>query len=200
MKYVSMATGTLIIVALAGCDAVTQYTEQDEEQGATLKVPAIFSGTCITEREVIDAQRAWGEGIVKIGQVYSAGGDYEEAASDHISEFYGYDLSLVLFKPTLAGIDQFRASFDGALSYFVAENPSYPEDKGFALKPWTKVRWANTGIVNNGCTTAIAMGNYFFTPTEGDEVKVEYTIGYVKDSEGDLRMVVHHSALPYGAQ
>ncbi|MEM6730983.1 MAG: phosphoribosyl-AMP cyclohydrolase [Myxococcota bacterium] len=160
---------------------------------------SLYSDQCITEQQVVDAQKAWGDGIVNIGKVYSSGGDYEKAAADHINRFYGYDLSLVAFKPTLAGIEQFRKAFDGALSYFVAGNPSYAEDQGFALKPWTKVRWANAGIVNNSCTMAVAMGNYYFTPETGDEVKVEYTIGYVKDKQGALRMVVHHSALPYAA-
>jgi hypothetical protein len=157
-----------------------------------------YSDQCISEQEVVEAQIAWGNGIIKIGNEYSAGGDYVAAASDHINEFYGYDLSLVLFKPTLASVDQFRASFDGALSYFVGGNPSYPEDKGFALQPWTQVRWENAGITNNSCTQAIAMGNYYFTPQSGEaETKVEYTIGYIKDVEGDLRMVVHQSSLPY---
>ncbi len=42
------------------------------------------------------------------------------------------------------------------------------------------------------------MGNYFFTP-EGaiDEVKVEFTFGYVRDEDGNLRINVHHSSLPH---
>lgn len=156
-----------------------------------------YSSHCITEQEVVNAQKAWGEGIVNIGKVYSEGGDYVKEASDHINQFYAYDQSLVLFKPTLASVDQFRASFDGALSYFVGGNPSYQEDKGFAIKPWTSVRWENAGITNNSCTMAVAMGNYYFTPTTGEEVKVEYTIGYVKDHHENLRMVVHKSSIPY---
>ena len=153
---------------------------------------------CITEQEVVAAQEAWGEGIVLIGKTYSDGGDYRKAAADHINRFYGYDQSLVLFKPTLASVEQFRPSFDGALSYFVGGNESYPEDKGFAIRPWTKVRWQNAGITNNICNMAVAMGNYYFTPADGsDEVKVEYTIGYVRDGEGALRMVVHKSTIPY---
>ncbi|MFM7404962.1 MAG: phosphoribosyl-AMP cyclohydrolase [Erythrobacter sp.] len=149
---------------------------------------------CITEREVVDAQRAWGEGIIAIGKVYSEGGDYSAAAANHINRFYGYDLSLVLFKPTLAAVDQFRTSFDSALSYFVGGNPSFPEDKGFAIKPWTKVRWKNYGIVNNSCTMAVAMGNYWFTPAAGGpDTKVEYSFAYVRGEQGDLKIVVHHS-------
>ncbi|HJK97056.1 MAG TPA: hypothetical protein RMF84_07525 [Polyangiaceae bacterium LLY-WYZ-14_1] len=152
---------------------------------------------CITEQEVVNAQKAWGDGIVEIGRVYSDGGDYVQAASDHINRFYGYDLSLVLFKPTLAAEEQFRISFDGALSYFVGGNSFYAEDGGFALRPWTAVRWQNSGIVNNSCNMAVAMGNYIFTATDGSDTKVEYTLGYVRDENGDLRIVVHHSALPY---
>jgi hypothetical protein len=153
---------------------------------------------CITEREVVEAQKAWGEGIIAIGKTYREGGDYTAAAAAHINRFYGYDLSLVLFKPTLAAIDQFRTSFDAALSYFVAGNPSFPEDKGFAIKPWSKVRWKNYGIVNNSCTMAVAMGNYWFTPADGGaDTKVEYSFAYVRDAKGDLKIVVHHSSVPF---
>ena len=44
---------------------------------------------------------------------------------------------------------------------------------------------------------ALAMGNYYFTTTEGDEVKVEYTFAYMKDENGNLKIVAHKSALPY---
>jgi len=159
--------------------------------------PAASTPDCITEEEVVNAQKAWGDGIVKIGKTKTDGGDVAAAASEHINRFYAYDQSLVLFKPTLASDEQFRGTFDGALSYFVGGNPSFPEDKGFALKPWTQVRWANAGIANN-CTMAVAMGNYFFTAAGGDdETKVEYTIAYIKDTEGNLRMIAHKSALPY---
>ena len=43
------------------------------------------------------------------------------------------------------------------------------------------------------------MGNYFFTTTEGEEVKVEYTFGYMLDGEGNLRINVHHSSVPFTA-
>lgn len=153
---------------------------------------------CITEMEVVTAQKAWGEGIVQIGRTFSQGGDYTAAAANHINKFYGYDLSLVLFKPTLASVDQFRTSLDSALSYFVGGNEAFPEDKGFAIRPWTKVRWKNYGIVNNSCNMAVAMGNYWFTPAAGGpDTKVEYTFAYVRGDDGALRIVVHHSSVPY---
>ena len=94
-----------------------------------------------------------------------------------------------------AAVEQFRPTFDEALSYFVASNNACPEDKGFAIKGWTNVRFENAGVILRE-TTALAMGNYFFTTPEGDEVKVEYTFGYMLDEVGALRINVHHSSMP----
>ena len=41
------------------------------------------------------------------------------------------------------------------------------------------------------------MGEYYFTGTDSSVTKVEYTFGYKKDAEGNLKIVVHHSSLPY---
>ncbi|MEM9226855.1 MAG: hypothetical protein AAGA45_02715 [Verrucomicrobiota bacterium] len=81
-------------------------------------------------------------------------------------------------------------------SYFVAGNKKYPEDAGFALKPWTNVRFVNY-VVFFKSNVAIAMGHYFFTDVDGDETKVEYTKGYVKTSDGSVRIFLQDSSLPY---
>jgi len=102
-----------------------------------------------------------------------------------------------LFKPTLASQKQIRTDFDGALSYFVGGNENYPEDQGFAIKPWNSVRWQNIGIRIIG-NMAVAMGNYYFTPAKGGEdVKVEYSFAYTKNKEGKLKIILHGSHLPY---
>ena len=80
----------------------------------------------IAENSITEAQIAWGEGIVKIGKVFSENGDYKAAAEEHINEFYNYQEGSVLFKPTLTSEKQFRLDFEGALSYFVGGNESYP--------------------------------------------------------------------------
>ena len=59
------------------------------------------------------------------------------------------------------------------------------------------MKFDNVGIINNSCRMAVAMGNYYFTDTKGDETKVEYTFAYVKDSDNNLRIVAHQSSLPY---
>ena len=149
----------------------------------------------VTMMDVEKAQRAWAEGIVSIAMAHTTGIDYVERARTHIKSLYAYDISPVLFKPTLAINIQFRSTFEGALSYFVAGNDEYPEDKGFAIKGWTNVRFENEGIILNE-TSAIAMGNYFFMTPEGDEVKVEFSFGYIVDSGGSLRINLHHSSIP----
>ena len=149
----------------------------------------------VTAEDVENAQQAWGDGIVAIAAAHSSGMEYIEAARNHIQSLYAYDIGPVLFKPTLAVKEQFRSTFEGALSYFVASNGECPEDKGFAIKNWKNVRFENDNIIINA-TTAIAMGNYFFKDSEGAETKVEFTFGYITDSSGTLRINLHHSSMP----
>ena len=151
----------------------------------------------VTVADVEKAQQSWGDGIVAIAVAHNSGMDYVERARNHIESLYAYNLGPVLFKPTFASEKQFRSTIDGALSYFVADNGLCPEDKGFAIKGWKKVRFENEDIAIND-VTAMAMGNYFFTTPEGNEVKVEYSFGYILDKEGDLRIQLHHSSIPSG--
>ena len=149
----------------------------------------------VGEADVNIAQKAWGDGIVAIASAHHSDGDYVGIARNHVETLYAYDIGTVLFKPTLAAVEQFRPNFESALSYFVASNNACPEDKGFAIKGWTNVRFENSDIILRD-DSAIAMGNYFFTTPEGDEVKVEYTFGYIVDSSGNLRINLHHSSMP----
>jgi len=151
----------------------------------------------ISTQEVLDAQKTWAEGIVNIGKIYREKGDYAAAAGSLIDALYAYELGPVLFKPTMASKIQFRTTRAGALSYFVGGDPDFPEDHGFAIKPWSAVSWESAGIILRG-NTALAMGNYYFTPAKGGEaVKVEYSLAYTKDVQGKLRIILHDSHLPY---
>ena len=101
-----------------------------------------------------------------------------------------------MFKPTFTSIKLFRNNFEEALSYFIAgDDRACQEDKGFAINPWTNVRFENTGFILEE-NRAIAMGNYFFTDLQGVEAKVEYTFGY-KLSNGELKIDLHHSSFPF---
>jgi len=44
------------------------------------------------------------------------------------------------------------------------------------------------------------MGDYYFTKTNGEEIKVEYSVGYIKDKHGNLKINLHHSSLPFSAK
>ncbi|MBP0021181.1 MAG: hypothetical protein J7647_26965 [Cyanobacteria bacterium SBLK] len=149
----------------------------------------------ITEAEIDEAQKVWGDGIVAIGRAYLNSGDYQGLAAEHVDTLYGYDEGTVLFKPTKAAAEQFRLTEEEAVSYFVGG--IVDEDKGFALQPWSAVRFENADIIIDS-DSAVAMGNYFFTDAETkEEVKVEFTFGYIRGADGNLLINVHHSALPY---
>ncbi len=149
----------------------------------------------VTVEDVEKAQKAWGDGIVAIAAAHSSGMEYVETARNHIQSLYAYKIGPVLFKPTMAVKEQFRSTFEGALSYFVASNGECPEDKGFAIKNWKNVRFENEEIIIDG-KIALAMGNYFFTSPDDEELKVEFSFGYIVDSTGALRINLHHSSMP----
>lgn len=160
-----------------------------------LMASSAYAGECgthhkIMPQEILAAQKAWGDGIVAIGKAK----DPKKAALHHINTLYGYDAGPVLFKPTKASVVEFRDTKEEALSYFVGGKE--PEDKGFALTPFTQVRFDNKGIIID-CDSALAMGNYYFTKTDGEAIKVDYSFGYTRDKSGALKINLHHSSLPY---
>jgi len=150
----------------------------------------------ITKQDLENAQKVWGQGVVHIGTLQSDMVQCKTYTQNFVDELYDFNNKKVLFKPTKAAIDQFRITMEGAVSYFIGGNSKYPEDKGFALQPWTQVRFENAALILEE-NRALAMGNYFFTDTNGQETKVEYTFGYIKDKNGKLKIDVHHSSLPF---
>jgi hypothetical protein len=91
------------------------------------------------------------------------------------------------------------------MSYFVggdAVEGGYAEDAGFAInggKGWAECVYDNHQIELQG-SIGMAMGNYVFTcATTGQKTKVEYTFGYKRCSDGKVRIVLHHSSVPYSA-
>ena len=150
----------------------------------------------ITKEQVLEVQQKWGDGVVKIGSLKENRNECEAFANKFLDERYAFEAGPVLFKPTKCEIDQFRPTKSEALSYFIAgDDRVCYEDKGFAIQPWTKVRFENTGFILEE-ERAISMGNYFFTDLDGNEAKVEYTFGY-KIIEGELKIDLHHSSFPF---
>ncbi len=198
MKIFSKTTYVRMLAAInTAMSGIGLTSRKQTTQGGKHTAITQAGTNAITEDEVMEAQKAWGDGIVHIGKVYLSNGDYVAAATEHINNFYSYQEGSVLFKPTLTWHKQFRTDFEGALSYYVGGNSNYPEDKGFALKPHRSVRWDNVGIKIIG-NMAVAMGDYYFTPAKGGEdVKAEYSFAYTKDKAGRLKIILHDSHFPY---
>ena len=166
--------------------------------GAAVAKPMIVN-RAITEPEVLAAQQAWCDALVGIGAAHEAKGQVaaKELAAQVIDTAYGYQLGAVLFKPTLTMAPQtFRTTRAGALAYFVGGDPAFPNDTGFALKGWKKCEVDNAGLFITG-DSATSMGNVRLTGKDGKVVTVDKTWEFVKDTDGKLRIVVHHSSLPY---
>ena len=150
----------------------------------------------ITKSQIHEAQKKWGDGIVKIGTLKDNESECLEFTKSFLNSLYDFENNDVLFKPTKASEEQFRPNFQMALSYFLGGSNSFcSEDEGFAMKPWVDVKFANSGFIIEN-ERAIAMGNYFFTDSSGAVVKVEYTFGY-KLRNGNLVIDLHHSSLPF---
>ncbi len=220
MQRKTKFTATLVLLVIASlatsCNQVTekakeeankivaQTTESVQKVIDDLGLVYVEEGaqTIVTYDEVNAAQQAWCDALVKIGQIKEEGGDYKAFAEKVLSDAYNYDQGKVFFKPTLAYGDQtFRNDKKGALAYFVGGDPAYPNDKGFALTPWVKARYDNSGEKNEGIqiygSVAITMGNVWVTGKDGKEVMVDKTWVFKKGKDGKLRIIVHKSSLPF---
>lgn len=158
--------------------------------------------TKITEPEVLAAEQAWGEALVAISRDYDASGiDKARATANAVlDKAYGYNLGPVLFKPTLTRDPQtFRTTKEGALAYFVGHDPNYPNDSGFALKHWRSVEIKNTGVQIHG-DVANTMGKVTMRDRDGKVTTVDKTWTFKKGDDGVVRIILHHSSLPYTGQ
>ena len=153
----------------------------------------------ITEQELTEARKIWGDALVAISKAYDESGidPARAVANEAIDAAYGYNLGPVLFKPTMASGEQtFRPTREGALSYFVGHNSQYPLDGGFGIKSWRQVVSETSATFIQG-DVAMWMGWVTFTDKDGNVTKVDKSWGYKKDEKGTLRIVLHHSSLPY---
>lgn len=153
----------------------------------------------ITEQQVLNAQQGWCNGLLAISKAYSTGGfaAAETLARKVLDQAYGYQYGAVAFKPTLAQYPQtFRGTKAGALAYFVGGNPSFPNDKGFAIKPWQKCSIRNQVIQLHG-DLAITMGNVDLIDSSGKLTTVDKTWAFMREPDGQVRIVLHHSSLPF---
>jgi hypothetical protein len=229
-KYLSLTTSALLLAAsgalMTGTPAIAQAPKPAIPQvpkpvipqapavpaipaapAAAPSTPVLIArppavNTTITEAEVLAAQKAWGEALVAISTTYEQKGlaAAKTLAGNIIDQAYGYQYGPVLFKPTLTEAPQtFRTTREGALAYFVGDNPAFPKDQGFALNGWRSVEIRNAAIFMSG-NIATTMGNVLITDKNGKVTTVDKTWKFFKDEQGKLRIVVHHSSLPYAAK
>ena len=205
MKFWKTSVSALFATVIFASEALLVVQTAVAQPSSTI-APSSLKTTivnrAITESEVLAAQKAWGDALVSISKTYETEGkDAAKALAEKvIDEAYGYQFGLVLFKPTLTTAPQtFRTTRASALAYFVGDDPAFPRDKGFALNGWRKVESKNIGIFISG-DTATSMGKVTLTDKDGNVITVDKTWQFFKDDTGKLRIIVHHSSLPYSSK
>ncbi len=187
MTLLQKSRRTVLVLALSAVSA------------SAMAFSAITTNTNITEADVKAAQDGWGKALIQISDDYTSGGISKAKATANavLDAAYGYNMGVVLFKPTLThGEQTFRTTKAGALSYFVGDDKTYPGDSGFALKGWKKYEYKNAGVYING-DLALTQGHVILTDKDGKVSTIDKTWGFKKDGKGQLRIVLHHSSLPY---
>ncbi|MFW2587020.1 phosphoribosyl-AMP cyclohydrolase [Sagittula sp. SSi028] len=153
----------------------------------------------ITSTDIARALQTWGNGKIAISRAFDEGGidAARETANANLDSYYGYALGPVLFKPTMAsGAQTFRPTKAGALAYFCGHSDDYPLDAGFAIQGWRSMHSETAAEFIQG-DIAMWMGWVSLTDKAGQVTKVDKSFGYKRDAEGVLRIVLHHSSLPY---
>ena len=148
------------------------------------------------KKKIDEIQTEWAQTIINIGKAYLDNKDYVTMTEKFIKELYSLDNHKTLFKPTKASNIQFRRKRNEFISYFIGHNKVSEEDKGFAINPWKKIKFENFdfSVFDN---FILAMGNYFFTDYNDITTKVEYSFGYILVKDKSLKIVFHHSSIPY---
>ena len=152
----------------------------------------------ITQQDVDNAQEAWAQGVIAIGVSHQNNQNYTELAKQFLQTAYSFDHpeQPLLFKPTRAAAVPFRDNLKGTLSYFIGGDTDFQEDKGFALEPWKTISFDNTNIFYYD-DIAIAMGHYTLTSMSGNTATLEYSFGFVKDDNDEIKIFLHHSSVPF---
>lgn len=186
------------------------------------------NGQQITPQEIQAAQQAWCDGLLEVCAAYQSPGvgnnvAMTNAAQAMLNDLYDYttpDGGNVFFRPTLTfGATTFRPTQGSALSYFagnanaltiypnVNSPTDYSADTGFAKNYWQSASFTNTStqyvtyqIFGN---IGITMGNVTLglstTPQPGD-ITVDKVFIFRKDAQGNLKIILHKSALSNPAQ
>jgi hypothetical protein len=150
-----------------------------------------------TAAMVTETLQVWCNNIVAVGKVHSEGGDVRAIVNKVLTDNYDYDSGKVLFKPTLTfGEQTFRATKDGAVSYFIGGDSNFPNDTGFKLKPWVKAWFTEEDYILHD-NIAIVQCNIHLIGENGDQVFVNKSFVFKICADERIRIVLHHSSLPF---
>jgi hypothetical protein len=145
----------------------------------------------MSSNEIEHFLNSWIDGVIEIGRVYLEGGDYEKCAEKFISSHYAFDNEEVLFKPTFTKEVIFRNSKELALSYFIGGD--IPEDNGFALKPWERIKLEELNAIEEN-NLIVAMGTLSMKPVNMEEnTMIAFTFLLI-NIDDSLKIKVHHSS------
>jgi len=167
-------------------------------------LPYLTVGGPIEGVEVENAQKAWAAAIVNIGVKHKEGQtrDYIQALADHlVDDMYAFSISPTLLKPNVASDSTadpkgaFCTTRDCAITHFIGDGG---ETTGYALQSVAEIRLENVGLLLQG-DAAMAMGNCYVKDSAGVETRSEYSLAYIKDSAGKLRISHHHASFPASA-
>ena len=207
--YQKDSDGTVRIVLHHSSTPYESIDSPDELKNRGVDNRSFDPANQIRKKEVRAAQKAWTEALVSISQTYKEEGfdAAKSLAGDVIDGAYDYQAGPVALKPTWAyGDTTFRTGRRGALSYFVGGDKRF-DDLGFAIgnkpdaetgerSPWADA-WAENAVIRLDGDTATSMGWVYTQDENGNVSKVDKTWTWRKDDEGNLRIVVHHSSIPY---
>ena len=167
---------------------------------AIAAVPVQVFETTITEEEVLAAGKNWCAALVGISNTFHSEGAAAAKAKAEavIDAAYSFQQGPVAFKPTLAsGASTFRNTRQGALDYFVGPDPAFPPGRGFATyKRWTDCT-VQEDVIQLFGPVANSMGNVSITDDQGNVTTVDKTWTFWQPKNDVMRIVLHHSSIPF---
>lgn len=167
---------------------------------AIAAVPVQVFETTITEEEVLAAGKNWCAALVGISNTfYSEGAAAAKAKAEAVIDAaYGFQQGPVAFKPTLAsGESTFRNTRQGALDYFVGPDPAFPPGRGFATYKRWKDCTVKEDVIQLFGPVANSMGNVSITDDQGNVTTVDKTWTFWQPKNDVMRIVLHHSSIPF---
>ena len=164
--------------------------------------PAQVFELSISEKDVVAAGQTWCAALVDISETFHSKGAAAAKAKAKavIDSAYGFQEGPIAFKPTLAsGELTFRNTRQGALDYFVGPDPAFPAGTGFATyKRWTDCT-VQEDVIQLFGPVANSMGKVSITDEQGTVTTVDKTWTFWQPKAGVMRIVLHHSSIPFEA-